>query len=173
MSPLSVLILVLPLPLAFLLHDAEEVAVQHRWMENHSGALRQRFPRLRQLLDRLQRLNTKAFALAALEEFIVLLCATACVLADVPFALELWAALCLAFSLHVLLHLGQALAVRGYVPGLVTSILLSPFAAYGFFCISLVMSPLKMFALAVAGAAFVALNLLFAHWLGLKLTSRR
>ena len=87
MSPLSVLILVLPLPLAFLLHDAEEVAVQHRWMENHSGALRERFPRLRPLLDRLQRLNTKAFALAALEEFIVLLCATACVLADVPFAL--------------------------------------------------------------------------------------
>lgn len=173
MSPLSVLILVLPLPLAFLLHDAEEVAVQHRWMENDSGALRERFPRLRPLLDHLQRLNTKAFALAALEEFIVLLCATACVLADVPFALELWAALFLAFSLHVLLHLGQALAVRGYVPGLVTSILLSPFAAYGIFCISLVMSPLKMFALAVAGAAFVALNLLFAHWLGLKLTRRR
>lgn len=173
MSPLSVLILVLPLPLAFLLHDAEEVAVQHRWMENHSGALRERFPRLRPLLDRLQRLNTKAFALAALEEFIVLLCATACVLADVPFALELWAALFLAFSLHLLLHLGQAVAVRGYVPGLVTSILLSPFAAYGVFCISLVMLPLKMFALAVAGAAFVALNLRFAHWLGLKLTSRR
>ena len=173
MSPLSVLILVLPLPLAFLLHDAEEVAVQHRWMENHSGALRERFPRLRPLLDRLQRLNTKAFALAALEEFIVLLCATACVLADVPFALELWAALFLASPLHVLLHLGQALAVRGYVPGLVTSILLSPFAAYGVFCISLVMSPLKMFALAVAGVAFVALNLRFAHWLGLKLTSRR
>lgn len=173
MSPLSVLILVLPLPLAFLLHDAEEVAVQHRWMENHSGALRERFLRLRPLLDRLQRLNTKAFALAALEEFIVLLCATACVLADVSFALELWAALFLAFSLHLLLHFGQAVAVRGYVPGLVTSILLSPFAAYGVFCISLVMSPLKMFALAVAGASFVALNLLFAHWLGLKLTSRR
>ena len=173
MSPLSVLILVLPLPLAFLLHDAEEVAVQHRWMVNHGEPLRQRFPRLRQLLDRLQRLNTKAFALAALEEFIVLLCATACVLADVPFALELWAALFLAFSLHLLLHFGQAVAVRGYVPGLVTSILLSPFAAYGVFCISLVMSPLKMFALAVAGAAFVALNLRFAHWLGLKLTSRR
>ena len=172
MSPLSVLILVLPLPLVFLLHDAEEVAVQHRWMENHSGALRERFPRLRPLLDRLQRLNTKTFALAALEEFIVLLCATACVLADVPFALELWAALFLAFSLHLLLHFGQAVAVRGYVPGLVTSILLSPFAAYGIFCISLVMSPLKMFALAVAGAAFVALNLRFAHWLGLKLTRR-
>lgn len=173
MSPLSVLILVLPLPLAFLLHDAEEVAVQHRWMENHSGALRERFLRLRPLLDRLQRLNTKAFALAALEEFIVLLCATACVLADVSFALELWAALFLAFSLHLLLHFGQAVAVRGYVPGLVTSILLSPFAAYGIFCISLVMSPLKMFALAVAGAAFIALNLRFAHWLGLKLTRRR
>ena len=173
MSPLSVLILVLPLPLAFLLHDAEEVAVQHRWMENHSGALRERFPRLRPLLDRLQRLNTKAFALAALEEFIVLLCATACVLADVLFALELWAAPFPAFSPHLLPHSGQAVAVRGYVPGLVTSILLSPFAAYGIFCISLVMSPLKMFALAVTGAAFIALNLRFAHWLGLKLTSRR
>ncbi|MGM9694406.1 MAG: HXXEE domain-containing protein [Alloprevotella sp.] len=172
MSPLSVLILVLPLPVAFLLHDAEEVAVQHRWMVKHGEELQERFPRFRPLLCHLQRLDTKAFALAALEEFAVLLCATACVLADAPFALELWAALFLAFSLHLLLHLAQAVAVRGYVPGLVTSLLLLPFSAYGLFCMSLVMSPLEMLALAVAGAAFVGLNLRFAHWLGLKLTRR-
>lgn len=47
MSALSVLYFVLPFPLAFILHDGEEAAVQHRWMKRHGEVLTRRFPKMR------------------------------------------------------------------------------------------------------------------------------
>ena len=75
MSALSVLYLVLSLPVAFILHDAEEVAVQHRWMLAHRESLASRFPKLRPMIERLSRLGTTAFAIAATEELVVLVVA--------------------------------------------------------------------------------------------------
>ena len=44
MSALSVFYLVLPFPLAFILNDADEVVVQHRWMLKHQDNLSEKFP---------------------------------------------------------------------------------------------------------------------------------
>ena len=170
MSALTVLYLVLPLPLAFVLHDAEEIAVQHRWMRAHGAELARRFPKFRAIIARLSALGTGAFAIAAAEELVVLLSATAYVLVGGPWAAEVWGALFLAFSLHLIIHVVQAAMVRGYVPGLVTSLLLLPYAAYGVWSISLVWSLPKILALAAAGSIAVAANLRLAHGLGLLLT---
>ena len=170
MSALSILYLVLPLPLFFILHDAEEVAVQHRWMKAHSTSLVARFPRMRMMIDRLLCLSTKAFAIAAFEELVVLLLATCYVLVGGACAMQLWSALFMAFSLHLLVHLAQAVMVRGYVPGVVTSVLLLPYAAYGLFCISLAATTVQIILLGLAGWALMLPNLLFAHWLALKLS---
>ena len=109
MSALSVLYLVLSLPVAFILHDAEEVAVQHRWMLAHREALASRFPKLRPMIERLSRLGTTAFAIAATEELVVLVVATCYVLVDGIFSTQIWSVLFLAFSLHLLVHFGQAI----------------------------------------------------------------
>ena len=53
MSALSVLYFVLPFPLAFILHDGEEVAVQHRWMKRHGEVLTRRFPKMRSVIENL------------------------------------------------------------------------------------------------------------------------
>lgn len=50
MSALTVLYLVLPFPIAFILHDAEEVMVQHRWMLNRKEVLNERFPKTRHMV---------------------------------------------------------------------------------------------------------------------------
>ena len=71
MSGLTVLLLVLPFPLAFVIHDLEEILFQHRWMLNNKESLSERFPKLRKLIDNLARMNTKAFCVAALEELLV------------------------------------------------------------------------------------------------------
>ena len=63
--------------------------------------------------------------------------------------------------------------VRGYVPGLVTSLLLLPYAAYGVWSISLVWSLPKILALAAAGSIAVATNLRLAHGLGLLLAGSK
>ena len=127
MSALTVLYLTLSFPFTFILHDAEEVAVQHRWMLNHRKSLIERFPKMTKMVDHLSCLTTKAFAIAATEELTVLLVATAYALAGGAYSMQIWSALFMAFSIHLLLHVCQAIVVRGYVPGLVSTILLLPY----------------------------------------------
>ena len=124
MSALSILVFVLPLPLAFVLHDAEEIAVQGRWIRTHGAELSRRFPKFEPMIARLGALGTRGFAIAAAEELAVLLAVTAYVLVGGTWAAEAWGAVFLAFSLHLIVHAVQAAMVRGYVPGLATSLLL-------------------------------------------------
>ena len=170
MSALSILALVLPLPLAFVLHDAEEIAVQGRWILTHGAELSRRFPKFEPMIARLGALGTRSFAIAAAEELAVLLAVTAYVLVGGTGAAEVWGAVFLAFSLHLIVHAVQAALVRGYVPGLATSLLLLPYAAFGVWSMSLVWSVPKIFALAAAGSLAVVANLRLAHSLGLLLT---
>lgn len=166
MSALSVLTLVLPFPLLFVIHEAEEVLVQHGWMKAHRADLERRFPWSRNILAHLSRLGRRAFAIAALEELLVLSLATCYVLVGGTCSMQVWSALFMAFSLHLLVHVAQAVAVGGYVPGLATSLLLLPFAAYGLWSIWLAMGCLEFMAWGLAGVAFMVANLRLAHWLG-------
>ena len=104
MSALSVLYLVLPLPLAFILHDTEEAIVQHRWMLKHKDALAGRFPGMKSVIDYLCGISTKSFVIAALEELVVLLLATCYVLVQGEYSFQIWAALFMAFSFHFILR---------------------------------------------------------------------
>ena len=166
MSALSVLSLVLPFPLLFVIHEAEEVLVQHRWMKAHRADLERRFPWSHNIRAHLSRLGRRGFASAALEELLVLSLATCYVLVGGTCSMQAWSALFMAFSLHLLVHVAQAVAVGGYVPGLATSLLLLPFAAYGLWSIWLAMGCLEFMAWGLAGVAFMVANLRLAHWLG-------
>ena len=160
------LLLVLPFPPAFILHELEELMVQHRWMAAHRTSLIEGFPSMRSLIGRLSTLGTRAFSIAALEELVLLLLATAWMLVQGPLALQIWSALFMAFSFHLLVHIGVALVLRSYVPGLATSVLLLPFAAYGVWSIWLVMSAWEMVLWAVSGIVFMWFNLYVAHYAG-------
>ena len=92
--------------------------------------------------------------------------ATCYVLVGGTCSMQVWSALFMAFSLHLLVHVAQAVAVGGYVPGLATSLLLLPFAAYGLWSIWLAMGCLEFMAWGLAGVAFMVANLRLAHWLG-------
>ena len=170
MSALTILYLVLPFPFLFVLHEAEEVVVQHRWMRKHEESLKARFPWLRSVIIHLSSLNTKAFALAASEELLLVLGLTCYVLVDGLYAQCLWAAVMMAFSFHLMIHVIQAVAVKGYVPGLITSLLLLPYAAYCLWSIWLVMDGPEMATLGLMGVLFMVVNLRMAHWLGRRLT---
>ena len=172
MSALSVLYFVLPFPLAFILHDGEEAAVQHRWMKRHGEVLTRRFPKMRWVVGHLRGLDTRAFAIAALEELLVIVLATCYVLIQGSYCMEIWSALFIAFSVHLLVHVCQAVMVRGYVPGLVTSLLLLPYAYFGMESIWYAMSGGEIVLWGTAGIVFMVLNLLFAHRLG-QLATRR
>ena len=172
MSALAVLYLVIPLPLAFVVHEAEEIITQHKWMMSHGERLKRRFPRLGFLVNHLSQIDTKAFLIAALEEFFVLLGVTIYVFIQGNYATELWVAMFMAFSIHILIHLFQALIVRSYVPGVATSVVLLPYLAYGIWSIGLTMDIIKVSMLSIIGLLAVAINLFFSHKLGLKISKR-
>ena len=98
------ILMIISFPLAFLIHDLEEILVQHKWMSAHK------------------------------EDLVV--------------------------------HVGQGIIIRDYVPGLITSILLLPYSYYGISCICQEMDFGKLILLGVIGFAAIAVNLWFAHWLG-------
>ena len=163
MSALSVLYLVLPFPLAFIIHDLEEAMMLHRWMQTHKDALTIRFPLMQPLIDYLSRLGTKAFVIAALEEFTVIVVATCYVLIQGEYSLQIWSALFMAFSFHQAVHVLQAAMVRGYVPGLASSLLLIPYSYIGLESIWYAMDGTEIAVCGVAGIVFMAVNLMFAH----------
>ena len=51
-----------------------------------------------------------------------------------------------------------------------TFLLLLPYSAYGVWSIWLTTSAVEFLLLALCGMVFVAANLRFAHWLGMKIT---
>ena len=169
MSALSILYLIIPLPILFIVHDAEEVFMQHRWIKAHRESLIVKFPKLRPLILQLSKIGTKAFAIAALEELLILILATCYVLVGGPWALQIWASLFLAFSIHLAVHIAQAIAVRGYVPGLATSLPLLAYAYIGTHSLWLVMSLSELLILSIVGVAVMAANLKLAHLIGMKL----
>ena len=173
MSALSVLYLVLPPPLAFILHETEEAIVQHRWMLKHKDALAGRFPGMKSVIDYLCGISTKSFVIAALEELVVLLLATCYVLVQGEYSFQIWAALFMAFSFHLVVHVLQAVMVKGYVPGVVSSLLLIPYAYVGLEGIWYAMSGMEMVICGVVGIIFMVANLLFAHRIaGMVIRSR-
>ena len=93
--------------LAFIIHDGEEIAVEHKWLLAHGETLREKHPKFRRMLNHLRQMNTKAFAIAVLEELIMLVVITVYVFWGGPYAVELWTAVFMAFSIRqdtMLLH---------------------------------------------------------------------
>jgi len=161
---------IISFPLAFIIHDGEEIVVQHQWMLAHKESIIQKFPRATRIIVHLSSLSTKAFAVAVLEELILLLLATAYILIGGAYATELWIALFMAFSIHFVVHIAQGLLIRGYVPGLATSILMLPYAYFGISKICEDVSGNKLIQLSILGVIAMVINLRFAHWVGNKFT---
>lgn len=166
MSALSVLYLVLPFPIVFLIHELEEIFVAPKWMQKKKAELEKQFPRAAALVGQLASLDRKGFSYAVLEELVIVLFCTFYVLEDANVGLYLWAAMVLAYSAHIAFHLVQAAACRSYVPGVVTAVLCIPFCAMAVKSIWLGMSGVAFALCLVLGTLFMLLNLMLAHKIG-------
>jgi hypothetical protein len=117
------------LPVFFMLHEFEEIVMMKPWLNRNEAALQRRFPVFsRRLMPRVARLSTSAFAVAVGEEFLLLSVIT---LVCVEYQLyACWTGLLLGFFLHLLVHFGQFLNLRRYVPVILTSVLAAPYCIY-------------------------------------------
>lgn len=148
------------LPLAFLIHDAEEVAMRRSWMDRHADKVMLCFPWTKPMLKHLKAQSSRGFCFVVAEELLLIALSVVCMIyiSPLPIAALMW-----GFILHLFMHIAQAILLRSYVPGLTTSIILLPYAVLSARVLTLEFSAFTNLLLAVIGIFIVALNLVVMH----------
>lgn len=160
------------LPLLLIVHDLEEIVVHRKWILKHGEGIKSRFPKFGSLIDQLTLLSTKAFSIAVAEElaFILLVIGSSFVPFIGLYVLYIWTAIFFGFGFHLVIHIGQAIIIRNYVPGLITSFVSLPlFYVYAHQLTIGGIGIVSQLLLGICGLLIIVYNLMFAHWLGKEL----
>lgn len=151
MSALSVLYIVLPILAVSFCHALEVVFTARRWASHHSASSDEAHQSLVNILFRLSGMNMKSFLIAAGACFLAVLLSTAALFAGGLWAELVWATIFMAYSVCALISIVRAVTLKGYVPGLVTSIISVPLIAYAAYSLSLVWPWWEMMLFAILG----------------------
>lgn len=151
MSALSVLYIVLPLLALSLCHTLEVLFTAKRWAGRHWVSLMNEHPNLLNVLFRLSGMKMKSFLIAAGACFLAVLLSTAALFAGGLWTERIWATIFMAYSVCTLINIVRAVTLKGYVPGLVTSIISVPLIAYAAYSLSLVWPWWEMLLFAILG----------------------
>lgn len=171
MSALSVLYIVLPILAVSLCHALEVVFTARRWASHHSASSDEAHQSLVNILFRLSGMNMKSFLIAAGACFLAVLLSTAALFAGGLWAELVWTTVFMAYSVCALINLVRAVTLKGYVPGLVTSIISVPLIAYAAYSLSLVWPWWEILLFAILGLVLALANLYFAQRIGQRQTS--
>lgn len=113
----------------FMFHDFEEIVFMRSWFIRNHQLIKARFPKIvSEFTVHIMNTSTQAFALAVAEEFIILSAVT--VLSVTLNFYYIWFGAFIAFSLHLIIHILQALVVRKYIPCLITSVAALPYCVF-------------------------------------------
>lgn len=166
MSALSVLYIVLPILAVSFCHALEVVFTARRWASHHSASSDEAHQSLVNILFRLSGMNMKSFLIAAGACFLAVLLSTAALFAGGLWAELVWTTVFMAYSVCALISIVRAVTLKGYVPGLVTSIISVPLIAYAAYSLSLVWPWWGMLLFAVIGLALAVAGLFIAQRIG-------
>lgn len=150
-------------PILFIVHDMEEIIGFGIWLTKNRAMLDKKYP---QISRTYQNFSTEGMSVAVLEE--LLLCLLFCVLAvvtDSKYIYLLWLGGFVGYTLHLIIHIGQVVVIRKYIPALITSVLCLPISIW---CIYQSILQLNCgiritVIFVVVGILVVAVNLKFAQ----------
>ena len=166
MSALSVLYIVLPILAVSLCHTLEVLFTAKRWAGRHWVSLMNEHPNLLNVLFRLSGMNMKSFLIAAGACFLAVFLSTAALFAGGLWTERIWAIIFMAYSVCSLINIVRAVTLKGYVPGLVTSIISVPLIAHTAYSLSLVWPWWEILLFAVIGLALAVAGLFIAQRIG-------
>lgn len=119
--PIKTETLIWLLPVVFMIHDFEEIIMMKPWLTKNWAKLEKRVPaKVIRAMARQKDMLVSAYALAVAEELVVLSAFT--FLGAECEMYNIWAGFLIGFFIHLLVHIGQFIAFRGYVPVILTSI---------------------------------------------------
>lgn len=147
-------------PVLFIFHDMEEVIGLKKWLRNNKEIFNNKLHAMSEMCNNF---TTEGMAAAVFEELILSM--IVCIISIEAKWYGLWLGTFIAYTIHLVIHMGQAIIIRKYIPALVTSIIcIGPsiyiikesigILGYGFSYILL---------FGIIGIFIVAVNLKFAH----------
>lgn len=166
MSALSVLYIVLPILALSLCHTLEVLFTARRWASHHSASSDEAHQSLVNILFRLSGMNMSALVIAAVVGFLAVLLSTAALFAGGLWAELVWTTVFMAYSVCALISIVRAVTLKGYVPGLVTSIISVPLIAYAAYSLSLVWPWWGMLLFAIVGLVLAVAGHFIAQRIG-------
>lgn len=116
-------------------------------------------------------MNMSALVIAAVVGFLAVLLSTAALFVGGLWTERIWATIFMAYSVCTLINIVRAVTLKGYVPGLVASIISVPLIAYAAYSLSLVWPWWGMLLFAILGLFLALANLYFAQRIGQRQTS--
>ncbi|MDC9625191.1 HXXEE domain-containing protein [Clostridioides difficile] len=157
-------------PLLFIFHDMEEITGFGIWLKKNKSMLDKKYPFISKVYENY---STEGMAFAVFEEFI--LCIIFCILTVITenqYVYLLWLGSFIAYTLHLVIHIGQSIIIRKYIPSLITSIICLPISIWciskSIYIVDCEMSTTILYS--IIGIIIVALNLKFAQSLIGKFT---
>lgn len=166
MSALSVLYIVLPILAVSLCHTLEVLFTAKRWAGRHWVSLMNEHPNLLNVLFRLSGMNMQAFLIASGVGFLAVLLSTAALFVGGIWTERIWTTVFMAYSVCSLINIVRAVTLKGYVPGLVTSIISIPLIAYTAYSLSLVWPCWETLLFGILGLAIAVAGLFIAQRIG-------
>ena len=163
------IIIVFLLPIIFMFHDFEEILFMESWYVRNRESLQRRVPRFFPFMDRNMRgKSTAEFAMAV--AWVFLLVSGSTVYSYLSGYYIVWWTVFVAFSVHLFVHIAQSIAVRGYVPAVVTSVLCLPYCAWGFTVMHHAFTIQQTLIALLVGILVAVIYVAFAHKLSAKIS---
>ena len=154
---------ILLLPILFIFHDMEEI-IGFGWFFRNNPMIFDRFPKITKAY---KDYTTPGMALAVYEEFIPFFGISLLAFYfenDVLYTV--WFGLFLSLTVHFLIHIGQSIYIKKYIPSFITSIICLPISLV-ILINSLQYIDVSLSTVLLIGGSiiFMIANLRFAHWL--------
>lgn len=162
-------------PIAFMLHDFEELIGFELWLKRHAPDVRAKLQKVlpTALLPRVDAVLAKSTAQFAVPIALIFILTVIASFAAVELhSYGFFLAASAAYVLHGLMHIGQAIALRRYVPALATSLLVVlPYGAllYPRLVVEGIVTWPGLLLYGLIGIVAILPIILGMHWLGEKI----
>lgn len=164
-------IIIWSFPLLFILHDFEEIIFIKYWIQKNENYLQAIAPsRFIPVINHMKKISTAAFAFGVAEEYILIM--IICIISFLTNRYYLWLGCFIAFVLHMIVHIFQALFIKRYIPSLATSLICTPIS------IAILVNIWNQFIFSriifysILSCIIMIGNLVFIHWLMGKLEDK-
>ncbi len=154
---------VLLLPILFIFHDMEEI-IGFGWFFKNNPEIFERFPKITAVY---KGFTTAGMALAVYEEFIPFFgISLIAYYFENDVLYTIWSGLLISLTAHFIVHIGQSIYIRKYIPSLITSVVCLPISVIILIkCSEYLVFSLQTVLILAGSIVLMMVNLRFAHWL--------